>query len=97
MEKFVIEGGYPLSGEFTPSGNKNAVLPMLAACLLTEEPVLLHNVPDIQDVQNMRKLITRRGTSSSPTLDAFAGSALTASSAPLPEEARTRTARIFPR
>ena len=61
MEKFVIEGGYPLSGEFTPSGNKNAVLPMLAACLLTEEPVLLHNVPDIQDVQNMRKLIMSLG------------------------------------
>jgi UDP-N-acetylglucosamine 1-carboxyvinyltransferase len=61
MEKFVIEGGIPLKGEVTPAGNKNAVLPMLAACLLTEEPVILHNVPDIQDVQSMRKLIMSLG------------------------------------
>jgi len=61
MEKFIIEGGYPLSGEVTPSGNKNAVLPILAACLLTKEPVILHNVPDIQDVQTMRKLIMSLG------------------------------------
>ena len=37
MEKFVIEGGVPLSGTVTPAGNKNAALPLLAACLLTEE------------------------------------------------------------
>lgn len=61
MEKFVIEGGTPLKGEVIPAGNKNAVLPMLAACLLTEEPVILHNVPDIQDVQTMRKLIMSLG------------------------------------
>ncbi len=61
MDKFVIEGGVPLKGEVIPSGNKNAVLPLLAACLLTEEPVILHNVPDIQDVQNMRKLIMSLG------------------------------------
>jgi len=45
----------------TPSGNKNAALPLLAACLLTDEPVILHNVPDIQDVQIMRKLIMSLG------------------------------------
>jgi UDP-N-acetylglucosamine 1-carboxyvinyltransferase len=61
MEKFLIEGGIPLSGEMTPSGNKNAALPLLAACLLTDEPVILHNVPDIQDVQIMRKLIMSLG------------------------------------
>ncbi len=61
MDKFVIEGGYPLKGEVIPAGNKNAALPMLAACLLTDEPVILHNVPDIQDVQNMRKLIMSLG------------------------------------
>jgi len=61
MEKFVIEGGTPLKGEVIPAGNKNAALPMLAACLLTEEPVILHNVPDIQDVQTMRKLIMSLG------------------------------------
>ena len=61
MEKFLIDGGVPLSGAVIPSGNKNAALPLLAACLLTEEPVILHNVPDIQDVQNMRKLIMSLG------------------------------------
>ena len=61
MEEFVIEGGYPLQGEVTPSGNKNAALPLLAACLLTEEPVTLRNVPQIRDVQAMRKLIESLG------------------------------------
>ncbi len=41
MEKFIIEGGIPLKGDFTPSGNKNAALPLLAACILTDEPVTL--------------------------------------------------------
>jgi len=61
MEKFVIEGGTPLKGEITPSGNKNAALPMLAACLLTQEPVKLYNVPDIRDVQDMRRLLESLG------------------------------------
>lgn len=57
MEKFIINGGLPLSGEITPSGNKNATLPLMAACLLTDEPVILHNVPDILDVRAMVKLL----------------------------------------
>lgn len=61
MEEFVIEGGIPLRGEVTPAGNKNAALPMLAACLLTEEPVILRNVPQIRDVSYMRKLIESLG------------------------------------
>jgi UDP-N-acetylglucosamine 1-carboxyvinyltransferase len=61
MDQFNIQGGYPLSGEVTPSGNKNAALPLLAACLLTEEPVTLHNIPEIQDVQAMRNLIESLG------------------------------------
>jgi len=61
MEKFVIEGGYPLKGEVTPSGNKNAALPMLAACLLTDQPVILHNIPDILDVNTMRSLLESLG------------------------------------
>jgi len=61
MDEFVIEGGVPLSGEVTPSGNKNAALPLLAACLLTDEPVTLRNVPQIRDVQAMRKLIESLG------------------------------------
>ncbi|HNN14494.1 MAG TPA: UDP-N-acetylglucosamine 1-carboxyvinyltransferase [Anaerolineales bacterium] len=61
MEEFVIEGGVPLQGEVIPSGNKNAALPLLAACLLTEEPVILKNVPAIRDVLAMRKLIESLG------------------------------------
>ncbi len=61
MDKLIIHGGYPLSGEVTPSGNKNAALPLLAACLLTDEPVILHNVPDIRDVQDMRNLLSSLG------------------------------------
>ena len=51
MEKFVIKGGPPLSGEITAAGNKNAALPILAACLLTEEEVVLTNVPRIRDTE----------------------------------------------
>jgi UDP-N-acetylglucosamine 1-carboxyvinyltransferase len=51
MQQFVIEGGVPLTGEVTPGGNKNAALKMLPACLLTDEPVTLHNVPRIADVE----------------------------------------------
>ncbi|HSJ87458.1 MAG TPA: UDP-N-acetylglucosamine 1-carboxyvinyltransferase, partial [Anaerolineales bacterium] len=61
MDKFIIEGGVPLKGEVTPAGNKNAALPLVAACLLTKEPVVLHNVPRIQDVLVMRKLIESLG------------------------------------
>ena len=63
MTKFIIHGGVPLKGEVTPSGNKNAALPLLAACLLTEEAVVLHNVPEIQDVATMRDLIMSLGVS----------------------------------
>ncbi|HIP87111.1 MAG TPA: UDP-N-acetylglucosamine 1-carboxyvinyltransferase, partial [Anaerolineales bacterium] len=57
MEEFIIEGGHPLRGEVVPSGNKNAALPTMAACLLTDEPVILRNVPDIQDVYTMGELL----------------------------------------
>ena len=61
MEKFVIEGGVPLSGTVTPAGNKNAALPLLAACLLTEEEIVLRNVPRIRDVDTMIGLIEDLG------------------------------------
>jgi UDP-N-acetylglucosamine 1-carboxyvinyltransferase len=51
MEKFVITGGSPLSGEIVAAGNKNAALPILAACLLTEEELVLRNVPRIRDTE----------------------------------------------
>lgn len=51
VEQFIIEGGVPLSGEIKASGNKNAALPLLPACLLTDQPVTLKNVPNIGDVR----------------------------------------------
>jgi UDP-N-acetylglucosamine 1-carboxyvinyltransferase len=61
MEQFVIEGNTPLSGTVMPGGNKNAALPLLAASLLTDEPVVLRNVPNIRDVQIMCKLLSDLG------------------------------------
>jgi UDP-N-acetylglucosamine 1-carboxyvinyltransferase len=57
VETFVIEGGVPLSGRVRPAGNKNAALPILAACLLTADPVVLENVPRIRDVEAMIELL----------------------------------------
>jgi UDP-N-acetylglucosamine 1-carboxyvinyltransferase len=61
MPAFVIEGGKLLSGTIEASGNKNAALPMMTACLLTDEPVTLHNIPDIGDVRIMRLLLESLG------------------------------------
>ncbi|MCW5849258.1 MAG: UDP-N-acetylglucosamine 1-carboxyvinyltransferase [Anaerolineae bacterium] len=61
MDKFIIEGGRPLNGSVTPSGNKNAALPLLAAALLTDEPLILQNVPDIRDVRTMAELLGQLG------------------------------------
>ncbi|MET0559545.1 MAG: UDP-N-acetylglucosamine 1-carboxyvinyltransferase [Solirubrobacterales bacterium] len=61
MEKFIIQGGSPLSGELTVAGNKNAALPILAACLLTEEELLLHRVPRIRDTEAQIALLERLG------------------------------------
>ncbi len=52
MSKLIVEGGQPLQGTITASGNKNAALKLLPACLLTDEPVILHNIPAISDVEN---------------------------------------------
>src|SRR2546425_5559225 len=59
----VIEGGNPLSGRIRASGNKNGALPILAACLLTDEPVTLSNVPRIRDVETMIELVAGTGAS----------------------------------
>src|SRR2546429_5609297 len=61
METFFIEGAQPLNGRITASGNKNGALPILAACLLTDDPVTLRNVPRIRDVETMVELLARLG------------------------------------
>lgn len=60
-DRFVIEGGLPLSGEIWPSGNKNAALPILAATLLADQRVVLKNVPSIRDVRTMLALLQDLG------------------------------------
>src|SRR6266550_4847191 len=61
MARFVVEGGTPLHGEITPAGNKNEALPLIAASLLTDEPVTLHNVPRIRDVRGMLEVVSALG------------------------------------
>src|SRR3954447_917452 len=61
MEKLVIEGGVSLSGTIVPAGNKNAALPLLAASLLTDEPVVIGNVPRIRDTEAMLALLADLG------------------------------------
>src|SRR5213079_2432580 len=61
MEKFVIEGGAPLTGEIVAAGNKNAALPIIAACLLTDEEVVLSNVPRISDTETQVELLEHLG------------------------------------
>jgi len=58
MDKFVIRGGNPLLGTVRVSGAKNAALPAMAAALLTEEAVILENVPQVRDIETTRKLLS---------------------------------------
>ncbi len=93
-QSFVIEGGHSLSGRLRASGNKNGALPILAACLLTDEPVTLVNVPRIRDVETMLELLSQLGADAewtgpnavrvhahdiSPEVDAHLGSRIRAS------------------
>ena len=61
MEKLIIEGGQRLEGEVVASGSKNSALPILAACLLTEEPMILHRIPRVRDIRTMEKLMAYIG------------------------------------
>src|SRR5215210_33449 len=61
MEKFVIQGGAALTGEIVAAGNKNAALPIIAACLLTDEELVLSNVPRIRDTETQVALLEHLG------------------------------------
>jgi UDP-N-acetylglucosamine 1-carboxyvinyltransferase len=61
MEKFVIDGGVPLSGTMVPAGNKNGALPILASSVLTEDEVIVRNVPRIRDVEAMLEILSAIG------------------------------------
>jgi len=61
MSEYMIDGGVPLNGKVKVSGNKNAALPCIAAALLTDEQVILRNIPDIEDVRVMFDVFTALG------------------------------------
>lgn len=61
MSRYIIDGGYPIRGRIKASGNKNAALPCIAATLLTDEPVVLKNIPDIEDVHVMLDILCSLG------------------------------------
>lgn len=63
MDKFVITGGTPLSGEIPTNGSKNSALPALAAALLTDEPVTLRRIPRVRDIRTMQRLLVDIGSS----------------------------------
>src|SRR5579872_5991624 len=71
MDKFVIQGGTPLEGRVVISGAKNAALPAMAAALLTDQGVVLHNVPRVRDIATLRSLLEDLGVDSSITHDDF--------------------------
>lgn len=61
MDKFIVKGGYRLTGEVSISGAKNAALPLMAACILTEEECILENIPELRDIDTMKKLLISLG------------------------------------
>lgn len=97
MSRFVIHGGRPLEGEIRASGSKNAVLPMIAAALLSEEEVVLENVPSIRDVDVMLEIAGRLGAEVSRAGDRIAIRAVDVEEQNLPHELceRVRTSLLF--
>ncbi|MGH9327709.1 MAG: UDP-N-acetylglucosamine 1-carboxyvinyltransferase [Terriglobia bacterium] len=71
MDRFIIQGGMPLEGRVNISGAKNAALPEIAASLLTDQAVTLHNVPRVRDITTMRGLLEELGVDSSLAHDEF--------------------------
>ncbi|MHA7838698.1 MAG: UDP-N-acetylglucosamine 1-carboxyvinyltransferase [bacterium] len=97
MSRFVIHGGRPLEGEIRASGSKNAALPMIAAALLTDEEVVLENVPSIRDVDVMLEIASVLGAEVSRVGDRVAIRAADLGQQELPYELceRVRTSMLF--
>lgn len=97
MSKFVIHGGKALSGAIDASGNKNAVLPMIAATLLSDEAVTLENVPAIRDVTAMLEILAELGAQVSRTATSVTirASSVTKSEIPRPLCERVRTSFLL--
>lgn len=86
MSHLIVYGGRPLAGTVSPSANKNAVLPVLCATLLTDEPVVLHGVPDITDVGKLLAFFRELGS----TVEMLAGGTLKLHHGPLLDVSRAR-------
>ncbi|OGV52971.1 MAG: UDP-N-acetylglucosamine 1-carboxyvinyltransferase [Lentisphaerae bacterium GWF2_52_8] len=97
MDRFVVEGKQPLGGEIRVGGNKNAVLPMIAAALLTDEEVVLRNVPRLVDVTNMLEIASSLGVSVSFEKDVLRLRAAKLKTCEVPHElcSRVRTSILF--
>jgi len=97
LSRFVIHGGRPVAGEIRASGSKNAVLPMIAAALLTEEEVVLENVPSIRDVDVMLEIAATLGAEVSRAGDRVAIRAADLEAQELPVELceKVRTSILF--
>ncbi|MAG30928.1 MAG: UDP-N-acetylglucosamine 1-carboxyvinyltransferase [Deltaproteobacteria bacterium] len=97
MSRFVIHGGRPIAGEIRASGSKNAALPMIAAALLTEEEVVLENVPSIRDVDVMLEIAGQLGAEVSRLGDRVVVRAANLEAQQLPAELceRVRTSLLF--
>lgn len=98
MYKYVIDGGFPINGTIKASGNKNAALPCIAATLLTDEEIVLRNVPDIEDVHVMAEILRSIGataTQEEPGVWRFCGSGLSTSSISAEMAGRIRASILF--
>jgi UDP-N-acetylglucosamine 1-carboxyvinyltransferase len=98
MSEYLIEGGFPITGTIRASGNKNAALPCLAAALLTDEPVVLRNIPDIEDVQVMMEVYTALGgavENPEPNVYRLCLTNLNSSEIPLEQARKIRASILF--
>lgn len=97
MKILKVEGGQPISGEITISGNKNAVLPMIAASILTDEEVILENVPEILDVKVMLQILDHLGVENTFTGNTLRIKAANIKTSEIPRElcSKIRTSILF--
>ncbi|HUZ18532.1 MAG TPA: UDP-N-acetylglucosamine 1-carboxyvinyltransferase, partial [Spirochaetia bacterium] len=98
MSRYLIDGSFPLNGTVKASGNKNAALPCIAAALLTDEEVVLSNIPDIEDVSVMLDVLRSLGVSveqSKPGTYRLRASDLTSSEVPAEQARKIRASVLF--
>lgn len=99
MFTYKIEGGFPIKGKLRASGNKNAALPCIAAAVLTDQPVILRNVPDIEDVHVMFDIVRAVGGTVEPNGDAgewkLQVNNIVRTDIPLDSAARVRASILF--